>query len=162
MAERSSSSGSSAAAAGRGGGGAGLDPAAVAAGAQQQEESRPSFDGSAVRDEAAAAALGLTGRSSSATVPGVPGGAPRRRDEVKRTFKSLRGAFKGMAKDVASASKSQLRSLAGGGRAQQPLWAAVAGISDGERDGMPCVQGRSLEPSNTHCLPRAAATFLAT
>ncbi|KAL4425017.1 hypothetical protein ABPG77_001795 [Micractinium sp. CCAP 211/92] len=118
-------------AAGRGGGGAGLDPAAVATGAQQQEESRPSFDGSAVRDEAAAAALGLTGRSSSATVPGVPGGAPRRRDEVKRTFKSLRGAFKGMAKDVASASKSQLRSLAGGGRAQQPLWAAVAGISDG-------------------------------
>lgn len=117
----------------RGGGAQRLDPAAVAAEAQRQPEGQPSLDGSAVRDEVAAAALGLTARSGSATAQGVPGVAPRRRDEVKRTFKSLGGAFKGMAKDVASASKSQLRSLAGGGRAQQPLVAAVAGISDGEQ-----------------------------
>ncbi|KAL4422261.1 hypothetical protein ABPG75_008458 [Micractinium tetrahymenae] len=125
-AEHSSGSPATAAA---GGSPVGLDPAAVAAGAQRQLESR--FEGSAVRDEAAAAALGLTGRSGSATALGASGAGPRRRDNVKTTFKSLGGAFKGMAKDVASASKSQLRSLAGSGRAQQPLVAAVAGISDG-------------------------------
>lgn len=114
-----------------------MDVASVAASAQQQQGGEggggrtSSFEGSAVRDEAAAAALGLTSRQGSATAgSGGPGG--RRRDNVAATFKSLGGAFRGMAKDVASASKSQLRSLAGGGgRGQQPLVAAVAGISDG-------------------------------
>ena len=109
-----------------------LDIAAVAAAqaqGQAQGLGRPSWDGTSVRDEAAAAALGLTSRQASAST--APGGAAKRRADVAQTFKSIGGAFKGMAKDVASASKSQLKSLAGGGRQQQPLVTAVAGISDG-------------------------------
>lgn len=83
--------------------------------------------GSTQRDEAAAAALGLASRAGSATV-----GSGRRRSELASTFKSLGGAFKGIAKDMASVSKSQLKTLAGaGGRQQQPFVTAVAGISDG-------------------------------
>ena len=64
---------------------------------------------SSQRDEAAAMALGLAGRAGSATA-----GSGRRRSELASTFKSLGGAFKGMAKDVASVSKSQLKSLVSG------------------------------------------------
>ena len=70
--------------------------------------SPPLLPRSTQRDEAAAAALGLAGRADSAT-----GGSGRRRSELASTFKSLGGAFKGMAKDVASVSKSQLKSLVG-------------------------------------------------
>ena len=64
-------------------------------------------------------ALGLAGRAGSATA-----GSGRRRSELASTFKSLGGAFKGMAKDVASVSKSQLKSLV---RGALPL-AEIAGI----------------------------------
>ena len=114
-----------------------------------------------MRDEAAAAALGLTSRQGSAT-GGAPGGGSRRREKAAATFKSLGGAFKGMAKDVASAGRSQLRSLAGGDRGQAPLVAAVAGISDGGR-GVGACPG-SLAPSacvplDLHALTRALHGF---
>ena len=101
-----------------------MDVAAVAAG-RDQRGARESFEGSAVRDEAAAAALGLTSRQGSATgAAAAPGGGAGRRP-VSQTFRSIGGAV-----------KSQLRSLAaGGGRGAQPLVAAVAGISDGGTPG---------------------------
>lgn len=119
----------------RGAGDAALNPAS------------PSWEGSAVRDEAAAAALGLTARQASGSAGSSAG---RRRGDVAATFKSLGGAFKGMAKDVASASRSQLKSLAGG-RAQQPLMAAVAGISDGSHQGA-CAWGGCCARAET-CPP---------
>lgn len=109
------------------------DPAAAQRGggaAVAPHAGSPSWEGSAVRDEAAAAALGLTGRQASGSAGS--GSSGRRRGAAAATFKSLGGAFKGMAKDVASVGRSQLKSLAGGGRGPQPLVAAVAGISDGE------------------------------
>ncbi|KAI3424707.1 hypothetical protein D9Q98_008096 [Chlorella vulgaris] len=104
------------------GGGGGWD-AAAAHGQSQSHSSGAVHERSASRDEAAAAALGLTGRAASASgaasAPG--GGAGRKRDNVAQTLKGLGGAV-----------KSQLKSLtASAGRGQQPLVAAVAGISDG-------------------------------
>lgn len=72
---------------------------------------RPDNSHSTQRDEAAAAALGLASRAGSATV-----GSGRRRSELASTFKSLGGAFKGIAKDMASVSKSQLKTLVGVGQ----------------------------------------------
>lgn len=129
-----------------------MDLASVAAAGRAAYPGSPSWDGTAVRDEAAAAALGLTSRQASVTTGSAGGGggasgpggsgssfSGRRRGDVAQTFKSFGGAVRGMAKDVASASRSQLKSLAGGGgmggggggRNKPGMVTAAAGISDG-------------------------------
>ena len=139
----------------------GMDLASVAA-ARSAHPGSPSWDGTAVRDEAAAAALGLTSRQASGTAGGGASGfgattsSGKRRGDVAQTFKSFGGAVRGMAKDVASASRSQLKSLAGGSssRLRPALVTAVAGISDGALAGR-CQQSPCIRHAMHECCTAA-------